>query len=44
MRPDKRRGVVQTGTPAVLYNQPAHLFVAGFMGSPPMNNVLRNYS
>jgi multiple sugar transport system ATP-binding protein len=31
-------GVVQqTDTPLNLYNQPANLFVAGFLGSPPMN-------
>src|SRR5205085_5555821 len=34
------RGVVQqTDTPLALYNQPANLFVAGFLGSPPMNFV-----
>jgi multiple sugar transport system ATP-binding protein len=33
-------GVVQqTDTPLTLYNQPATLFVAGFLGSPPMNFV-----
>lgn len=33
-------GVVQqTDTPLTLYNQPANLFVAGFLGSPPMNFV-----
>jgi multiple sugar transport system ATP-binding protein len=32
------QGVLQqTGTPAEIYNRPANLFVAGFMGSPPMN-------
>lgn len=31
-------GVVeQIGTPAQLYDQPANLFVAGFIGSPSMN-------
>ncbi|MEA2935323.1 MAG: multiple sugar transport system ATP-binding protein [Variibacter sp.] len=31
-------GVVQQfGTPAEVYNSPANLFVAGFIGSPPMN-------
>ena len=31
-------GVVQqVGTPQGLYNRPANLFVAGFIGSPPMN-------
>ena len=33
-----RNGVVeQTGTPLELYNKPANLFVAGFIGSPRMN-------
>jgi multiple sugar transport system ATP-binding protein len=33
-----RRGVVeQVGTPLDLYNRPANLFVAGFIGSPRMN-------
>jgi multiple sugar transport system ATP-binding protein len=33
-----RGGVVQQqGTPGALYAQPANLFVAGFIGSPPMN-------
>jgi multiple sugar transport system ATP-binding protein len=33
-----RRGVVQQlGTPRDLYEQPANLFVAGFIGSPAMN-------
>lgn len=27
----------QLGTPREVYNDPANLFVAGFMGSPPMN-------
>ena len=32
------KGVVQqVGTPLELYNQPANIFVAGFLGSPPMN-------
>jgi multiple sugar transport system ATP-binding protein len=32
------RGVIQQlGTPSELYNQPANLFVAGFIGSPAMN-------
>jgi ABC-type sugar transport system ATPase subunit len=31
-------GIVQQfGTPAEVYGQPANLFVAGFIGSPPMN-------
>src|SRR5690606_2202143 len=35
-----RRGVVQqVDTPRVLYDEPANLFVAGFMGSPAMNFV-----
>ncbi len=29
--------VEQVGTPAQLYNQPANLFVAGFLGTPKMN-------
>ena len=34
------RGVVeQVGTPLELYNRPANLFVAGFIGSPSMNFV-----
>ena len=33
-------GVVQqTDTPLNLYNQPKNLFVAGFLGSPPMNFI-----
>jgi ABC-type sugar transport system ATPase subunit len=33
-------GVVQqVGTPAEVYGRPANLFVAGFIGSPPMNLV-----
>jgi multiple sugar transport system ATP-binding protein len=36
-------GVVQQiDTPLALYNQPANLFVAGFLGSPPMNFVNGN--
>jgi multiple sugar transport system ATP-binding protein len=32
------KGVVQqTDTPLKLYNEPVNLFVAGFLGSPPMN-------
>jgi multiple sugar transport system ATP-binding protein len=31
--------VQQTDTPLALYNQPANLFVAGFLGSPPMNFI-----
>ncbi len=29
--------VQQFGTPAQIYNEPCNLFVAGFIGSPPMN-------
>ena len=33
-----RKGVIeQVGTPLDLYNQPANIFVAGFIGSPRMN-------
>jgi multiple sugar transport system ATP-binding protein len=33
-----RKGLLQqVGTPQDLYEQPANLFVAGFIGSPPMN-------
>lgn len=36
----QRDGVTeQIGTPEELYNQPANLFVAGFIGSPEMNFV-----
>jgi multiple sugar transport system ATP-binding protein len=31
--------VQQVGTPLEIYNQPRNLFVAGFMGSPPMNFI-----
>ncbi|MBF0279168.1 MAG: ABC transporter ATP-binding protein [SAR324 cluster bacterium] len=31
--------IEQTGTPMELYDEPANLFVAGFMGSPPMNFI-----
>ncbi len=32
------KGIVQQNdTPLTLYNQPVNLFVAGFLGSPPMN-------
>ena len=34
-----RAEVQQIGTPKVIYNDPANLFVAGFIGSPPMNLV-----
>jgi multiple sugar transport system ATP-binding protein len=32
-----RAQVQQIGTPEQIYNDPANLFVAGFIGSPPMN-------
>ena len=31
--------VQQLGTPSEIYNEPANKFVAGFMGSPPMNFI-----
>lgn len=31
--------VQQLGTPDEIYNDPANMFVAGFMGSPPMNFI-----
>lgn len=31
--------IQQTGTPAEIYNRPANMFVADFMGSPAMNMV-----
>ena len=31
--------IQQIGTPEAIYNRPANLFVAGFIGSPPMNLV-----
>ncbi|RLE68368.1 MAG: sugar ABC transporter ATP-binding protein, partial [Thermoprotei archaeon] len=31
--------IQQVGTPDELYNKPASLFVAGFIGSPPMNLI-----
>jgi multiple sugar transport system ATP-binding protein len=35
-----RRGVLQqVASPRTLYDEPANLFVAGFIGSPPMNFV-----
>ena len=34
-----RAEVQQIGTPSAIYNDPANLFVAGFIGSPPMNLV-----
>lgn len=33
-----KEGVIQQiGTPAEVYHQPANIFVAGFIGTPPMN-------
>ena len=32
-----KAAVQQIGTPEAVYNDPANLFVAGFVGSPPMN-------
>jgi multiple sugar transport system ATP-binding protein len=34
--------IVQLGTPDEVYNNPAHIFVAGFIGSPPMNLIKGN--
>jgi multiple sugar transport system ATP-binding protein len=34
--------VRQIGTPTDVYNEPADTFVAGFLGSPPMNLIRRN--
>ena len=34
-----RAEVQQVGAPEAIYNDPANLFVAGFVGSPPMNLV-----
>jgi multiple sugar transport system ATP-binding protein len=35
-----RKGIIQqVGTPRELYNSPVNLFVAGFIGSPPMNFI-----
>ena len=34
-----RAEIQQIGTPEAIYNDPANLFVAGFIGSPPMNLV-----
>jgi multiple sugar transport system ATP-binding protein len=31
--------ILQCATPAQVYNQPANMFVAGFIGSPPMNFI-----
>ena len=36
------QGVIQQfGTPQEIYNRPANLFVAGFIGSPPMNFIAK---
>ena len=32
-----RARIQQIGTPEAIYNDPANMFVAGFIGSPPMN-------
>ena len=34
-----RGRVLQVGTPDEIYRRPANLFVAGFVGSPPMNQL-----
>jgi multiple sugar transport system ATP-binding protein len=34
----------QIGTPLEVYNNPSNTFVAGFMGSPPMNLINGNIS
>ena len=39
-----RGEIQQIGTPAEIYERPANLFVADFMGSPPMNLVPAVYS
>ncbi|MEM8789668.1 MAG: sn-glycerol-3-phosphate ABC transporter ATP-binding protein UgpC [Pseudomonadota bacterium] len=31
--------IEQVGTPMELFNDPANIFVAGFLGSPPMNQI-----
>ncbi len=31
--------IQQVGTPKVIYDNPANMFVAGFMGTPPMNFI-----
>ena len=35
--------LVQTGTPEQIYNHPASVFVAGFVGEPPMNFLDCNF-
>ncbi len=38
LKPGSRElSIAQVGTPMALYHAPANLFVAGFIGSPPMN-------
>ena len=39
----KQGGIEQIGTPDEVYNHPASLFVAGFVGSPAMNFVPAEY-
>ena len=34
-----RAQIQQVGTPEAIYNDPANLFVAGFIGAPPMNLI-----
>ena len=34
-----REAMAQAGTPLELYDQPANLFVAGFIGSPEINQL-----
>jgi ABC-type sugar transport system ATPase subunit len=38
-RPSRRGGLQQVASPRTLYDEPANLFVAGYIGSPPMNLV-----
>jgi multiple sugar transport system ATP-binding protein len=37
MAPDRKSNLKQVGTPLELYDRPANLFVAKFIGTPPMN-------
>ena len=37
MAPDRKSNLKQVGTPLELYDHPANLFVAKFIGTPPMN-------
>jgi multiple sugar transport system ATP-binding protein len=39
MKPDRRSNLKQVGTPLDLYDRPQNLFVARFIGTPPMNVV-----